>query len=70
MGDREVFLREGAECRALQNPESFLYRPLGKLYPPHSDVKGDPPKEELYLRVSEPLFLSSAGGVGMDNLLY
>lgn len=37
---------------------------------PHSDGKGDPSKEEFYLQLSEPLFLSSAGGVGIDNLLY
>lgn len=51
-------------------PRKFPVQALREAVPPHSDVKGDPPKEELYLRVSEPLFLSSAGGVGMDNLLY
>lgn len=53
-----------------ESSESCLSRSLGKLSPPPSDVKGNPPKEEFYLRLSEPFILSLAGGMGMDNLLY
>lgn len=67
--DREVFLREGTECwgyRSLSLPSHLLDAVF-----PRSDAKGyPPPKEEFYPQLSEPLFLSLAGEVRMDNLLY
>lgn len=59
-------------CSPLSSQSSVqaLREAICPLPPPHSDVKGEPPKEEFYLQLSEPLFLSLAGGVGMDNLLY